>query len=106
MGPEGWRGIAQERVEALAPCGAGPFDRISRTTDGQPWSTLGYFGTQSEASRSLRFEILSDRAAIFPIEPKSGVSQGGGSLGDATPIAAATKSKNSRCVTGALSTTL
>ena len=61
-------------VMGLDGTGARRVGEVSPTTDGQPWRTLGYFGTQSEASRSLRFEILSERAAIFPIEPKSGES--------------------------------
>ena len=72
-------------VMGLDGTGARRVGEVSPTTDGQPWRTLGYFGTQLVASRSLRFEILSERAAIFPIEPKSGVSQGGGSRGSPDP---------------------
>ena len=55
------------------------------TTSSQPSRTLGTLGFQPDADRSFRFEMRSDRAAILPMEPNTGVSQTGGSLGGPTP---------------------
>jgi hypothetical protein len=69
-------------------------------------SNTRYAGVQADAERSLRFEILAERATISPRDPNSGVSQGGGSRGEGTWSASANEWTNVSCVTGSSSTKL
>jgi hypothetical protein len=66
---------------------------ICASVIGHPSRTLGSNGLQSEASRSLRFDMRSERAIVSPTDPNSEVAQLGMNRGGFTPMHSASEPK-------------